>query len=463
MYLDGDTAREIPDVLINTIKAGELRPFQESGGISRLYYHNSSDIQVDFSGAPTSGRVPLMVFFTDLTKGSPTIWRWDFGDGSTGEGENILHEYSKTGTYTVCLTASSRDGGSGTKLREQYITVRPVPIDANFSASPDSGEAPLTVEFTDHSAGAMIWSWEFGDDSPGSMIPSPSHTFSGPGTYSVRLSVGNELGNSDTSAREIGVTLPEAIDAGFNAAPRSGSAPLAVQFTDHSTGNPVSWIWDFGDGTSDVSRNVSHIYQRNGMYPVTLTVNNKSGNTDIERRTNFVSVLDEPVSTGSIPISAGWNFVSVPKKLATGDDSAAIFRNIDADGHSLFQYNSVRGQWDILNASSQMKPLDAVWLYSKKADTVPVTFDPEIPQKIPARELSKGWNGFGFTGSEPQTANNTLVSVRAAWENCLGYNSELQKYDLMILKGENDYAELYPYHGYWLFMSDGGVLTGITG
>jgi PKD repeat protein len=57
-----------------------------------------------------------------------------------------------------------------------------------------------------------------------------------------------------------------------------GIAPLVVQFTDRSTGNPVSWDWDFGDGSAHSSaQNPSHIYVLPGTYTATLTVRNSSG------------------------------------------------------------------------------------------------------------------------------------------------------------------------------------------
>ena len=139
-----------------------------------------------------------------------------------------------------------------------------------------------------------------------------------------------------------------------------------------------------------------------------------------------------------------------------------IFKNIEADGHSIFQYDSVRRQWFTLTQTSKINPLDAVWLYSKKTDKVPLTFDTDPLQTPPTRELKTGWNSIGFTGFEPLEAKFTLLTVQDTWVYCLGFNREYQKYDEMIIKGHNDDTKLNPYNGYWLFMSGDGVLAAIS-
>jgi PKD repeat protein len=68
--------------------------------------------------------------------------------------------------------------------------------------------------------------------------------------------------------------VPGEIIAQFSAYPTSGNAPLIVDFRDMSTGNPVSWDWNFGDGTHASLQNPTHIYPTAGSYPVTLSVTN---------------------------------------------------------------------------------------------------------------------------------------------------------------------------------------------
>ena len=69
---------------------------------------------------------------------------------------------------------------------------------------------------------------------------------------------------------------PAAPVAGFTASPASGAAPLAVSFTDTSTGAPTTWAWDFGDGGTSTAQNPSHTFAA-GSYTVTLTASNAGG------------------------------------------------------------------------------------------------------------------------------------------------------------------------------------------
>jgi len=462
-----------------------------------LDFSTSTGVCADFVGYPTSGPAPLTVKFTDLSTGSPTMWIWDFGDGpipmdASCEGAecpniaNPTHTYTQPGTYTVTLTASNQQS-SDTETKQAYITVGgSSAFMADFTATPTSGPAPLTVQFTDKTTGGpTMWVWDFGDGpipmdatcegAECTNIANPRHTYTEPGTYTVTLTASNQYGNTDTETKQAYITVGSTSDfiADFTATPTAGPAPLTVKFTDKTTGGPTMWVWDFGDGPIPMDAscqgaecnniaNPTHTYTQTGSYTVTLTASNQYGKKDSETKTNYITVGTIPPVTDSIPISSGWNFVSVPKKLAPGKDTAAIFGSIDVDGHSIFQYDSIRGQWITLNMASQIKPLEAVWLYSKNAASVPLSFDSDPLQIPPTRELKKGWNAIGFSGFEPLEAKFTLLSVQDKWVNCLGFSREFQKYDDMIIKGRNDDTKLKPYNGYWLFMSDNGVLAAIS-
>ena len=88
---------------------------------------------------------------------------------------------------------------------------------------------------------------------------------------------------------------PSPPTADFTATPTSGTAPLAVQFSDRSSGSPTSWSWNFGDGTTSSAQHPNHTYVAAGSYPVSLTVTNTTG-SDTESRVDYISVVPPPPS-----------------------------------------------------------------------------------------------------------------------------------------------------------------------
>lgn len=84
----------------------------------------------------------------------------------------------------------------------------------------------------------------------------------------------------------------------FNGDTTEGPVPLTVQFTDLSTGGPVSWSWDFGDGTSDTSQNPSHTYSEAGTYTVRMTATTRTGSSSLTRE-DYIVVEPAPATTAT--------------------------------------------------------------------------------------------------------------------------------------------------------------------
>jgi PKD repeat protein len=189
---------------------------------------------------------------------------------------------------------------------------------ADFSGSPTSGPAPLTVTFTDQSTGDITsWSWDFGDGGT-STDQNPTHTYTSTGYYTVSLMVSGPGGSdTETKINYITVGYPAPI-ADFTASPLSGTVPLTVTFTDQSTGDITSWSWDFGDGGTSSARHPSHIYEDAGTYTVSLTVSGPGG-SDTETKTDYITVNALP----GIPI-ASISFIwypSYPDPAVQGQDT----------------------------------------------------------------------------------------------------------------------------------------------
>jgi PKD repeat protein len=143
------------------------------------------------------------VNFIDRSKGSPTSWFWNFGDGTNSSQQNPVHIYSLAGQYTVTLTATN-GGGSNTASDVVTIAAGVAPV-AAFDATTTADS--LQVNFVDRSTGAPTsWSWNFGDGNT-STQRNPVHTYSDPGTYTVTLTVSNANG-SNSIAKAVTVPPP---------------------------------------------------------------------------------------------------------------------------------------------------------------------------------------------------------------------------------------------------------------
>jgi len=163
----------------------------------------------DFIGTPTEGAAPLEVEFTDLSVDSVNTWTWDFGDGGSSSEENPVYTYQTEGLYTVSLTVEG-PGGSDAETKIDYILVSLAAPEADFSATPTTGEAPLMVVFSDLSTGEIdTWEWSFGDGNT-SLLQNPSNEYLEPGNYTVSLTV-TGAGGSDTETKVDYILIPVGI------------------------------------------------------------------------------------------------------------------------------------------------------------------------------------------------------------------------------------------------------------
>ncbi len=92
--------------------------------------------------------------------------------------------------------------------------------------------------------------------------------------------------------------------ANFTADAVSGCAPLTVNFQDISPGNPTSWQWDLGNGSTSSQQTPTTTYFNAGTYTVLLTVSNAAG-TDSIKKVSYITVYDKPTVDFSSPTTSG--------------------------------------------------------------------------------------------------------------------------------------------------------------
>jgi PKD repeat protein len=181
---------------------------------------------------------------------------------------SVRPDGTSTSSFTMPTTSSSSQGE---------------PLSVSPSASPYTGNSPLSVQFRANAAGGAppySYSWAFGDGTVGSGS-SPTHVYNA-GSYTATVVVTDSDGNSATAAVGLVTAYPPPLGVNVTASPKSGMAPLAVSFTAAITGGnaPYQQVdWNFGDGTLAFQQNVnspvsqSHTYATPGTYTVTVMVN----------------------------------------------------------------------------------------------------------------------------------------------------------------------------------------------
>ncbi len=179
------------------------------------------------------------------------------------------------------------------------------PPQAVIDANPVSGTAPLTVTFDahySHDDGTITtYHWDFGDphDSAPLDAEKGTHTYKYPGTYLVKLTVIDDKGAFDTQEIAIEVTNAPPV-ANFSATNDAPTVGDTVDFDASGSYDPngeiVSYKWDFGDGTTGEGVKVSHSYDKEGYYVITLTVTDDAG--AISKVRHAVSVQEASSSDG---------------------------------------------------------------------------------------------------------------------------------------------------------------------
>ena len=173
-----------------------------------------SELVADFSATPLSGPAPLVVSFTAEVTGQATSGTWDFGDGGNGSGRRPSYTYNTPGTYDVSLTVTG-PSGQDTATKTAFIVVEEGGggggggLAVDFTATPTTGIAPLTVTFTPEVSGpATSGTWDFGDGTTDGRR-SPVHVYSTPGTYTVQVTARGPAGSGMSIKPDLIIVEPE--------------------------------------------------------------------------------------------------------------------------------------------------------------------------------------------------------------------------------------------------------------
>ncbi len=416
------------------------------------YVNASEPVPVaSFNANKTSGTAPLTVQFTDKSTNNPTSWLWN-ATNITGNKTPVTFSTVQSpvqvfgiGNFSIALKATN-SGGSGVSTQVMFINVsEPVPL-ANFSADKTSGTAPLTVQFTDKSTNnPTSWLWNAtnitGNKTPVtfSTVQSPVQVF-GIGNFSIALKATNS-GGSGVSTQVMFINVSEPVPlANFSADKTSGTAPLTVQFTDKSTNNPTSWLWNAtnitGNKTPVTFSTVQSPVQVFGIgnFSIALKATN-SGGSGVSTQVMFINV-SEPVplanfsadkTSGTAPLTVQftdkstnnptswlWNATNItgnktPVTFSTVQSPVQVF-GIGNFSIALKATNSggsgVSTQVMFINVSEPV-PL-ANFSADKTSGTAPLTV--QFTDKSTNNPTSWLWNATNITGNKTPVTFSTVQS-----------------------------------------------------
>ena len=340
------------------------------------------------------------VQFTDLSQdnggGSVVAWYWNFDDPPSGMNntstlQNPLHTFTTPGTYDVMLIATNGNGCRDTIVKPVVVNLKPI---ANFMA--DTACLGTPTVFTDlsipNSESIVSYLWDFGDGTPPSPQPNPTHIYATYGIKTVTLTIVNSNGCVNDTTKLVLVNPLPIAEFSYTTPNCLGSA---VQYTDLSStitgylGQIIKWEWSFGDGTPNqiiwypTSPNVSHVFAGTATsHTVRLTVTTNDSCTHwVEHVVNSIPAplanfqfpatscesqvtqftdLSQPNGGGNI-ISWHWNFgdpASGGNNISTAQNPTHTFTNTGTFNVTLIVNNASNCSDTIVKAVAvSMQPI----------------------------------------------------------------------------------------------------------
>lgn len=255
--------------------------------ISREIHINAPPIPIiTAESLSTSARQKISAEKTTDADQRELVHTWDFGDGTTGIGRSVVHEYQQSGRYTITLTVDDRQKQSNsvqTATHELIINKYPI---AQFSI-PSKWEPtrPLQVDgsrSSDPDGSVEQYSW-FINGKESTTGANASLTFNEPGDYAVALKVKDNSGFDDAVAIKtipIHINYPPKVQ--WKMIPEVAEPNVPVTFdastsSDAETKNLKSVRWNFSDGATAEGMKVTKTFTKSGTITVTAIVDDESG------------------------------------------------------------------------------------------------------------------------------------------------------------------------------------------
>ncbi len=242
-----------------------------------------TQLQADFTADKAGGCSPLTVSFTSTVRGasSNAVYSWDLGNGNISTLKNPGAVFQEEKSYSVKLTVI--DGGSSS-VKNMTITVYKKPVVSFDPAAPKVClPAPAIFLSTSTPGDGYIasYNWDFGNgitqQTGNSQV---THNYNTVQQATVNLTVTNNFGCAATLTKNnILEVLPEMKPVINYDKALLCEITDAVSFNADASAGPgaLQYEWQFGDGNTSTVKNVSHIYNKKGLFTATLKITNEHG------------------------------------------------------------------------------------------------------------------------------------------------------------------------------------------
>jgi PKD repeat protein len=242
---------------------------------------------------------------------SPIVsYEWDFGDGTSSEGEKVTHTYAKSGQYPVVLKIATSDTALACRVAtaQKRVTINAAPqavagqdrfVGINQEVLLDASGSQ------DVDGGIVSYEWDFGDGTTATGMQ-VRHRYRTSGTFTVVLTV-----KDDTSAENNFATSTLVVTVNSTPQPTIVTQEQAcvgerVSFSgaaaSDADGEIAHYEWNFGDGKTGSGATLSHTYAAAGRYQVTLRVDDgMSVSNSTNEVTKIITVNQPPQAEAGLP------------------------------------------------------------------------------------------------------------------------------------------------------------------
>jgi PKD repeat protein len=250
---------------------------------------------------------------TPVQVGLPLSYLWEFGDGTTSIAASPTKVYSTSGTYSVKLTATNSKGSSSKTVQVTVNSSTDAVVNQSTIANVIGS---ITKQFVLSNVGDFTnYSWSVSNGGTGlfSNQNTVNFVFTQAGVYQVTVTGVNDKGCSSTTI--VPVTIASIL---VGIAPTADFSVTNVNqcltgnsfdFTNTTTpvqvGLPLTYLWEFGDGTTSTFLNPTKVYSVAGVYNVKLTATNDLGSSSKTIQVTVNSATDAIVSQSTLTNAAG--------------------------------------------------------------------------------------------------------------------------------------------------------------